>query len=256
MDARFDASPIRNALYIIAKAPRPGFAKTRLARGIGESAAIALYRAFLRDLGTRFATPAARAAFTLGWYLTPPDAWDDLSSLLGSQDGDDKQPRILAQGSGDLTARQDAFFAGMRERGEERAILLAADSPHLAMAVIEDAFRQLDRHDLVFGPVLDGGYYLIGMRRWCDVLQGIPMSTGSVLQDIVARAEAQGYSVGYVAPTFDVDEANDLPQLVRVAADPLRGDLAATRAALRTIGLLDGARQVAVVADSVAATAD
>ena len=67
----FDAPTGRNALYIAAKAPRPGLAKTRLARGIGQRTAIDLYRAFLRDLGARFAAPAARGAFSLGWYITP-----------------------------------------------------------------------------------------------------------------------------------------------------------------------------------------
>ena len=188
----FDAPTGRNALYIAAKAPRPGLAKTRLARGIGQRTAIDLYRAFLRDLGARFAAPAARGAFSLGWYITPPDAWDDLAPLVSSRrlrDDTRDRARILAQGPGDWTTRQEALFAGAWERGEERTVLIASDSPHLAVEVVAAAFRQLDRHDLVFGPVTDGGYYLIGMRGWCDVLQGIPMSTGTVLQDIVARAE-------------------------------------------------------------------
>jgi len=245
----------RNALYIAAKAPRPGLAKTRLARGIGQRTAIDLYRAFLRDLGARFAAPAARRAFSLGWYITPPDAWDDLAPLVSPHTARDGA-RILAQGPGDWTTRQEALFAGAWERGEERTVLIASDSPHLAVEVVAEAFRQLDRHDLVFGPVTDGGYYLIGMRGWCDVLRGIPMSTGTVLQDIVARARAQGRSVGYVAPTFDVDEASDLEQLVRVAANPLRGDLAATRAALRELGMIDGARQIAGSIDQAEAAAD
>ena len=46
--------PPVDRLYIAAKAPRPGLAKTRLARGIGEEAALALYRGFLSDLAARF----------------------------------------------------------------------------------------------------------------------------------------------------------------------------------------------------------
>lgn len=222
-----------SALYIAAKAPRPGFAKTRLARGIGQRAALGLYRAFLRDLALRFA--ALPAEHALGWYITPPDAWPDLGPLV-TPPGARSDARILAQGEGDWAARQDALFAGAAARGEARTVLIASDSPHLAVEIVMAAFRQLDRHDLVLGPVSDGGYYLIGMRGWCDILRGVPMSTGSVLRDLIARARAQGRSVGLVAPTFDIDEARDLDHLCRLAAT--RADLSATRAALHEFGLL------------------
>lgn len=55
-------------LYIAAKAPRPGFAKTRLGKAIGPMQAIALYKAFLQDLAARFST----APFEVVWFITPP----------------------------------------------------------------------------------------------------------------------------------------------------------------------------------------
>ena len=227
--------PTPNVLYIAAKAPRPGFAKTRLAHGLGQGAALALYRAFLRDLGARFAAPTRAGDFALAWYITPPEAWGDLASLVVPP-GAARQPRILAQGPGDWGTRQDDLFAGAAARGEARTVLVASDSPHLTVAVVEAAFRQLDHHDLVLGPVVDGGYYLIGMRGWCDVLRSVTMSTGSVLRDIVGRARAQDLSVGLVAPTFDVDEVADLDHLRRLVAT--RPDLPATRAALAACDLL------------------
>lgn len=225
----------RSTLYIAAKAPRPGHAKTRLARGIGQQAALGLYRAFLRDLGARFA--ALPAEYALGWYITPPDAWSELAPLVAPGGGRGRAS-ILAQGEGDWAVRQDALFAGAAARGEERTVLIASDSPHLRVEVVVAAFRQLEHHDLVLGPVADGGYYLIGMKGWCDILRDVPMSTGSVLRDLIARAGTQGRSVGLVAPTFDIDEVADLNRLRPLAA--MRPDLAATRAALREIGLLDG----------------
>ena len=66
---------MHDALYIAAKAPRAGLAKTRLGRHIGHPAAIGLYRAFLRDLSARLVSVPARCGCTLGWYITPPDAW-------------------------------------------------------------------------------------------------------------------------------------------------------------------------------------
>lgn len=121
-------------------------------------------------------------------------------------------------------------------------VLIASDSPQLTVEVINQAFRKLDRHDLVFGPTYDGGYYLIGMRCQepcqspCDVFGGVPMSTGTVLGDVVARARSLGLSVGWVETTFDVDEAEDLEHLRGIVDH--RPDLAATRAALESLGLL------------------
>ncbi len=215
-------------LYIAAKAPRPGFVKTRLGRALGQDAAASLYRAFLRDLGARFAD----APFAVGWYVTPADAWPEVAPLVGSSG---RRGRVVLQGDGDWTERQRALFAGAAARGEEPVILIASDSPQLGVEVVVDAFRLLDRHDLVLGPVHDGGYCLLGMRGWHDVLRGMPMSTDTVFRDIIARARSVGLSVGRIAPTFDIDEADDLRHLRPLLAK--RADLAATRAALVRLGL-------------------
>ncbi|MBA2713258.1 MAG: glycosyltransferase [Rubrobacteraceae bacterium] len=216
-----------DALYVIARAPRVGFAKTRLGRTIGHERAIVLYRAFLRDLAARF----AGSPFTPGWYVTPPDAWPEISPLTG------ETGRVLFQGDGDLTERQRELFLGSASRGEERTVLIASDSPHLTVEVVEEAFRRLDRQDLVFGPTYDGGYYLIGMRGYHDVLQGLPMSVGTELDGIIARARFLGLSVGLLEATFDVDVAEDLQRLQPLALE--RPDLPATRDALAALGLLE-----------------
>jgi hypothetical protein len=215
-------------LYVAAKAPRAGLVKTRLARAIGDVAAVALYRAFLGDLAARF----ARAPFPVGWYVAPEDAWDELASLVGRPT---PTGPVLFQGAGDWTARQRALFRDAARRGEARTVLVASDSPQLPLDVVAAAFDLLDRHEVVLGPTDDGGYYLIGMRGWRDVLAGVRMSTATVLDEILARAASAGLSVGLVEPTFDVDEAADLDALRVAAAE--RPDLAATRAALDALGL-------------------
>lgn len=217
----------RDILYVAAKAPREGLSKTRLGREVGHGAAVGLYRAFLRDLAARF----EGAPFPVGWYVTPPDAWADLAPLVDGRG----EPRVLFQGDGDWTERQRDLFRGAAGRGEERTVLVASDSPQLAVGVVQEAFRALEAHDLVFGPTHDGGYYLIGMRGWHDVLHNIPMSTNTVLDDIAARARTLSLSIGWVETTFDVDEAEDLDRLRGLVAR--RADLAATRAALEAFDL-------------------
>lgn len=218
---------MKDTLYIAAKAPRAKLTKTRLGGAIGHDGAVTLYKAFLADLAACF----AYAPFALGWYVTPPDAWEELAPLVG------RGGRVSIQGEGDWTERQRQLFHECAARDKERAVLIASDSPQISVGVVEEAFRKLDDHDLVFGPTYDGGYYLIGMHGFHDVLGGIPMSTGTVLDDIMEQAKRIGLSVGMVETTFDIDEVDDLEQLRQLAAT--RTDLKATRAALKTFSLYE-----------------
>ena len=94
--------------------------------------------------------------------------------------------------------------------------------------MIAEAFERLDRDDLVLGPTDDGGYYLIGMRTpttgrpapW-DVLSGVRMSTGTVLDEIAgARRRASASRRACCRATFDIDEAVDLDRLIPLALAP------------------------------------
>ena len=198
-------------LYIAAKRPVPGRVKTRLAAAIGDAAAAALYRAFLADLGSRFPDCV--------WYVTPA-GWTPGGATL-------------TQPTGDWTDRQRRLFRRATRHVQDRLVLIASDSPQVGAEVVAEAFGLLDRHDLVVGPVLDGGYYLIGMRGWHDVLAGVTMSTSSVFRDVVEGARARGLSVATVEPTYDVDELSDLA-LLELDAET-RDDLPATRAALAAL---------------------
>ncbi len=219
---------LSDVLYFAAKAPRLGFAKTRLGKTIGDGAALALYRAFITDLSSRFST----APFQVGWYVTPADAWPDLVPLLHpSADAE----RVVVQPNGDWAWRQAALFRGAADRGEGRTMLAASDSPQLTVEVVESAFSLLSKCDVVLGPVHDGGYYLIGMRGWHDILSGVAMSTANAFEQIVKRSRRAGLSVGLVEATFDIDEEIDLVELHRVAHE--RDDLPATRAVLQKLAL-------------------
>jgi rSAM/selenodomain-associated transferase 1 len=212
-------------LWIAAKAPRPGEVKTRLARRIGGEASARLYAAFLRDLGARF----AGAPFAVGWYVAP-GAWPEISRALGRAATD---AAVLEQHGRDWTERQRHLFRSLADGGGGPAVLVASDSPQLEPRTVLEAFRLLRTHDVVLGPVRDGGYYLIGMRGWHDVLAGIEMSTATACEEIASRARRLGHAVALVETTFDVDEASDLELLRPLVAR--RGDLVNTAAALDSL---------------------
>ena len=143
---------------------------------------------------------------------------------------------MLEQGEGlDWTERQSALFSGSRDRGEDKTMLMASDSPHLSEETVQSAFDELDRHDLVLGPTLDGGYYLMGIRAcsWRkEVLDGIQMSTSSVLAEIGDNARRFRLSVRTLEAAFDVDELEDLHRLRHLQVQPCSVDLRATIAVM------------------------
>ncbi|MGH7776928.1 MAG: TIGR04282 family arsenosugar biosynthesis glycosyltransferase [Candidatus Dormibacterales bacterium] len=206
-------------LYFAAKAPIAGQVKTRLGAAIGAEAAAALYAAFLADLAARFeeAEPA------VGWYL-PEGAWPHLLPILGPGNP------LRVQRGADWAARQSNLFRDCAVAREGKVVLAATDSPQIRPARIEAAFTALDRNDLVLGPTLDGGYYLVGMGGFHDVFSCVDMGTASALGQVLARASSLNLSVALLDAEFDVDTAADLALLQ--AAVESRDDLWATAAIL------------------------
>jgi uncharacterized protein len=139
-------------LVVMAKAPRAGQAKRRLARDIGTVAALAFYRAILHRLLRRVAhDPRWRV-----WLYVTPDRDAFAHGLWPA-----RLPR-RPQGGGDLGAR---MRKPLGELGPGPVAIVGGDIPDLDRRHVAAAFKALGGHDLVFGPASDGGYWLVGIRR-------------------------------------------------------------------------------------------
>jgi rSAM/selenodomain-associated transferase 1 len=148
------------AVLLFARAPHAGRVKTRLAREIGAARALSAYRAMGRRVSEAV---AARYPLTI-WY-TPADAGAAMRDWLGPH-------RLRPQGAGDLGARLAGAFAEHFAEGPGPVIAIGADAPAVDAAVIADAERALQTHDVALGPARDGGYYLIGLRAPAPVSVG------------------------------------------------------------------------------------
>jgi glycosyltransferase A (GT-A) superfamily protein (DUF2064 family) len=229
----------RGLLLIAAREPAPGMVKTRLGATIGMARAAALYGAFLVDLATRF-TPCQDQEweFDVGWAFTPANV--DFANVL-QRIGCDPPPsavRFVAQHGEGWDVRQANILTWAHEQGYERTVLIGSDSPQLPFTVVRDAVAALADHNVAMGRTLDGGYYLIGMRGFHDVLTGVPMSTVSAADALAARARDLGLQLAELPVTFDIDEERDLDHLRRAVA-PDGACAPATWAALRRLGLAD-----------------
>lgn len=213
------------ALVILARYPELGKGKTRLARSIGDEEALYLYSAFLTDLALRF---AGGQEYDLHWTYTPAEC--DFPTFVATLAPTlTHSMQCFPQVGPDLGTRMHHAFKWTYERGFQRTILITSDSPQITLSAVASARKALDEVDMVLGPALDGGYYLIAMRKPYDLYTGIPMSTDAVGQKTIELATSQGLTVRLLEPLFDVDELPDLARL----ADLLQTDsaLAPTTAA-------------------------
>jgi rSAM/selenodomain-associated transferase 1 len=152
---------------------------------------------------------------------------------------------MLSQAGEDLGERLANISEALFSRGATAVVLCDSDSPTLPGRYIREAFLRIGEADVVVGPCDDGGYYLIGMRRFTPCLfSDIPWSSAHVTQRTVEAAERLNLSVSLLEPWYDIDTAADLDRLCHeVAASPEDAAVARhTRRALVEIGLLPRAR--------------
>lgn len=198
------------ALVVMARQPRLGEVKTRLAASLGPATTLRLYRAFLTDLARRFASASDCA---LHWAYTPAES--DFSGELAQLVPGIDTGTCFPQHGLDFASRLHQVFRETTTRAFAGTIVISSDSPQISPTLVSQARLALNTHDVVLGPAEDGGYYLIAMREPHDLFTGIPMSTERVLQMTLTRAEELSLSVHLLDTLFDVDE---LPDLMRLAS--------------------------------------
>jgi len=191
-------------LVIMAKAPRPGEVKTRLASSLSPAAVTAFYCCLLDDT-----LALARSLGEVEVAIMCPDSdVNALTELAGSETS------VVAQKGEGLAAGLISVFAHFAESHQRRTIAFNSDSPHLPRNVLEDAFETLAAHDVVVGPTHDGGYYLVGAKASHPTLFARDgMGTGSALESLLLRARDLELSVGFADPFYDIDVADDLSRL-------------------------------------------
>jgi uncharacterized protein len=212
------------ALMIMTRYPEKGKVKTRLARQIGDEATLQLYQSFLTDLALRFQETTS----DLYWVYTP--AMADFQAALAARLAPVRLPGSCFPQQGDgLGERLLQAFRTIQAQGYRAGVLIGSDSPHIPAKTVTQAMQALEQADVVLGPSVDGGYYLIAMHQPYDVFTDIPMSTSAVLRLTVEKAQAQGLRVQLLDTLLDIDEHADLLTLTRMLeAEP---DLAPTTAA-------------------------
>ena len=123
--------------------------------------------------------------------------------------------RLLPQTGEDLGSRMSHAFDAVFGMGYRRAILTGSDVPSLSASVYGEALKLLQDHDLVLGPSMDGGYYLIGLTHPVpDLFTGIPWSTNQVFDLTMKKAHNLPLKTAVLPSEHDLDTMADLQRLI------------------------------------------
>jgi rSAM/selenodomain-associated transferase 1 len=199
------------AVLVMAKAPRPGLVKTRLHPLLGPDGSARLQAELIRR-STELSTGQGFATFLA---FDPPDARAELAALVPDT------VHLLPQSGGDLGQRMTAVVAAVTAEHTGPLLVIGTDAPTLTPGLLHAAFAALGRGaDVVLGPAVDGGYYLIGFHRPRPELFAIDpglWSGDQVLAVTVDAAAQHGCSVRLLPVMRDLDTPEDATAL---RADP------------------------------------
>jgi hypothetical protein len=190
-------------LLVFARVPALGRVKSRLAAGLGEPAALAVYHELLAITRTAIMESQVPATVWLADTADPEPTAAEAQEWTGLA--------TCGQPNGDLGHRMTAAFAAAFTAGASRVAVIGTDCPGLRATHLAQAFALLQSHDVVLGPATDGGYYLLGLRQpQPELFLNKTWSTDSVLTDTVADAHRLGLIVALLPELRDVDTAADL----------------------------------------------
>ena len=195
-------------ILLLVRSPVEGKVKRRLATGMGEFHAAALYRRFVLDILSTF--ESARIVPVICYH--PPGSVRTIRRWLGPGF------ELLAQRGRDHPDRLRCAFEDMFARGADRAIIVASDNPDLPARLITRAIGSFDKCDSVLGPAGDGGYYLVGFRADTfvpEAFRDIDWSTERVFMQTAGKIKKAGRSIHVLPVWYDIDTAGDLSALVR-----------------------------------------
>jgi radical SAM protein with 4Fe4S-binding SPASM domain len=249
---------VARALAIVARLPRRGAVKTRLAAAIGHDDALRVYRELLGGtlrsaeqltavelvlaLADDQVSPGVAGAGAAAPQSSPPPAAEILADLGRDGDGQNARWRSLGQRGSRLGERLTNVFADLFADGFQAVAIVNSDSPALPSAYLAQAFDLLAEPDplgrIVLGPTTDGGFYLIGTdaATWRtrsgvigDALTGAPLGSAATLARTARAVAASGLTVRQLPLWTDVDDDADLPLMDRLlspgaATDRPRGE--------------------------------
>ena len=195
-----------NSLIVFAKPPLLGKVKTRLQAKIGAEKALSIYQKLLSNC---FEIANAVQAKTVFY-------WNEKSKEYSFPEKFNNK----IQSGECIGDRMNNAINVELQLGASKVVLIGSDIPKISASIINNAFDTLDSCEVVIGPAIDGGYYLIGLKQsHHQIFQLKSWSHADVLRETIYKANSQNLSVDFVDELSDLDTFNDLenfPELINL----------------------------------------
>ncbi len=188
-----------DSLIIFVKNPEKGKVKTRLAKDIGDDQALHVYHRLLQYTKSISKPLNSEKLVYYSDFIDNNDLWDNMTFEKHLQNG------------ADLGERMQNAFAEAFARGQQRVLIIGSDCVELETYMIKEAFAVLENNDVVIGPAKDGGYYLLGMRKFYPTLfENKPWSSEDLLMDTIIDLKKLNAPYYLLKTLSDIDHVEDL----------------------------------------------
>lgn len=189
----------QTALIVFLKHPEKGKVKTRLAKDIGESAALFVYEELIAHT-----LDVAKSSLTDVWLFYNHDD-------IELPKPDSKRTFVQIQNGNDLGQKMNNAFETVFQQGYQKAIIIGSDCIELHQNHIKMAFQKLTLNDIVIGPAHDGGYYLLGQKKLHpEIFEDINWSTREVFEKTVEKVTSLGLKHTTLETLSDIDTLEEL----------------------------------------------
>lgn len=195
-------SDMKNAIILFVRHPEKGKVKTRLAKEIGDDAALQVYQNLLQHTHSVTCNLGCDKFVFYTDEIIETDGWENEIYFKRSQRGNDLGERML-----------NAFIE-LFSLNYKKVIIIGSDCPGLSFSLIESAFKSLDSYNVVLGPAADGGYYLLGLTQLEEELfKNKTWSTDTVLKDTIGDLVNKKLSYSLLQVLQDLDTKEDLSNI-------------------------------------------
>ncbi|AOR27900.1 glycosyltransferase [Formosa sp. Hel1_33_131] len=195
----------KNLILVFVRNPELGKVKTRLAKTIGDKDALKIYTILLQHTESVLHKVSSDKVVYYSEEIQSNDLWDNALYQKKLQKGADLGARM-----------QNAFETAFKDT-YEKVVIVGSDLFDLNPNHIKEAFTALENHEVVLGPSLDGGYYLLGMKKMNPtVFKNKQWGTDSVLESTLKNLNQQ--NVKLLEALNDIDTFEDLkaqPELLK-----------------------------------------
>jgi rSAM/selenodomain-associated transferase 1 len=189
----------KKLLIVFVKNPIAGKVKTRLASSIGEQQALEVYKALLAHTLSISKLLETDKVVYYSDFISSSDSWTTSGFTQELQGGDDLGQKMMC-----------AFNASFQQ-GYNSVVIIGSDCFELTTAILQTAFDELSKTDVIIGPAKDGGYYLLGMKTlYGELFRNKTWGSEILLSETLNNIKELKLSYSLLQELRDIDTEEDL----------------------------------------------